>query len=283
MSATRKLDQRLRSLADIGDVMTALKNLALAQVARLRRVAPAQQRVARTVESATADFLDHHPQALGLPRGARTVLLLVGSERGFCGAYNDAVAEAAAKAAKDDPLVVVVGHRLAARLGTRLEPAAVVEGPGFSEEVPAAITRLVNALETLPVPGATLLPALTIASHEAGGGPARVHIRPAFAPPRPARPAFTEPPRLYLDPPAFFRELADHHLFAVLHGMFYDALLAENELRLQHLEGALRRIDEARERLVARRNAMRQEEMTEEIEVILLSAAAASGERAAHL
>jgi F-type H+-transporting ATPase subunit gamma len=57
----------------------------------------------------------------------------------------------------------------------------------------------------------------------------------------------------------------------VLHELFYSALLAENERRLQHLEGALRRVDRKREALTLRGKALRQEEITEEIEIILLS------------
>jgi len=278
MSATRKLDQRLRSLADIAEVMGALRNLATSQIVRLRRLAATQQRVVRTIEAATADFLRHYPEALPPSSGARPVLLLVGSERGFCGTYNDGVAAGCKTLAAQDALVVVVGRKLAQRLGPDASPAAVVEGPSFPEEVEACITRLAAALMALPVPPGLLLPSLTIVAHEANAHPVAVTPRRPFAPPAPDG-RHEEPPQLDLQPLAFFRELADHYLFAALHATFYAALLAENEQRLQHLESALQRIERTTAELTARRNAMRQEEMTEEIEVILLSAGAAAGER----
>jgi F-type H+-transporting ATPase subunit gamma len=274
MSSVREIAHRLRTLAEIGEVMSALKNLALVEVARLRRFASAQQRVVQTVEAATADFLRHYPQPM--PETVREVFLLIGSERGFCGNYNDALAAEFARRAPGDAFLLVVGRRLAMRLGKRADPAAVLEGPSVAEEVAPAISRLVTALERLPVPAGTLLPGLTVLSHGAmadGGGIRSTRpfsTNPGLAPPHP------QPPRLNLDPFALFRELTDHYLFAVLHGLFYSALLAENEHRLQHLEGALRRIDRTRTDLALRRNALRQEEITEEIEVILLSAGAAS-------
>ena len=51
-------------------------------------------------------------------------------------------------------------------------------------------------------------------------------------------------------------------------------LMAENRRRMQHLEGAIRRLEERTSELALKRNALRQEEITEEIEVILLSARA---------
>ena len=50
--------------------------------------------------------------------------------------------------------------------------------------------------------------------------------------------------------------------------------MAENRRRMQHLEGAIRRLEERTSELALKRNALRQEEITEEIEVILLSARA---------
>ena len=53
--------------------------------------------------------------------------------------------------------------------------------------------------------------------------------------------------------------------------------MAENHRRAQHLEGAIRHLDEESGELKRRSNALRQEEIIEEIEVILLSATSFSG------
>ena len=48
--------------------------------------------------------------------------------------------------------------------------------------------------------------------------------------------------------------------------------MVENHSRLQHMEGAVRHLDDQVEKLRRKSNIFRQEEITEEIEVILLTA-----------
>jgi F-type H+-transporting ATPase subunit gamma len=76
---------------------------------------------------------------------------------------------------------------------------------------------------------------------------------------------------LNLEPRRFFGSLGGHYLHAALHGIFYESLMAENRRRAQHMDAAVRRIDERSLPLVLERNSLRQEEITEEIEVIMLS------------
>ena len=70
---------------------------------------------------------------------------------------------------------------------------------------------------------------------------------------------------------AIFSDLTDHYLFAVLHEIFYISLMAENQRRLQHLEGAVKHLDDETVNLRRKSQIYRQEEITEEIEVILLN------------
>jgi F-type H+-transporting ATPase subunit gamma len=48
--------------------------------------------------------------------------------------------------------------------------------------------------------------------------------------------------------------------------------MAENHSRLQHMEGAIQHLDDKSEKLKRKAQTFRQEEITEEIEVILLTA-----------
>ena len=69
----------------------------------------------------------------------------------------------------------------------------------------------------------------------------------------------------------------DHEVAGPLGG-FSVSLIAENRRRLAHMEGALRRLDETTAVLGRRMHAARQEEITQEIEVIMLSAQALAEE-----
>ncbi|ACH83929.1 MULTISPECIES: F0F1 ATP synthase subunit gamma [Acidithiobacillus] len=78
------------------------------------------------------------------------------------------------------------------------------------------------------------------------------------------------PPLLNLSPEVFFPGLVEQYLFATLHEIAYVSLMAENQRRLRHLDGAVRHLDEQSAVLARRSNSLRQEEIIEEIEVILL-------------
>jgi F-type H+-transporting ATPase subunit gamma len=75
-----------------------------------------------------------------------------------------------------------------------------------------------------------------------------------------------------LDTASFARKLLEQYLFARLHELLYSSLLAENQARLEHLESAVQRLERKSGELFRKRNVVRQEEITEEIEVIMLGA-----------
>ena len=68
-----------------------------------------------------------------------------------------------------------------------------------------------------------------------------------------------------------FSQLVDDYLYFALHEIAYMSLLAENNKRIQHMTGALLRLDERTGELTRQYHLHRQEEITEEIEVILLN------------
>ena len=98
-------------------------------------------------------------------------------------------------------------------------------------------------------------------------------LLPPFQALRHRPPRFPHPPVLHLSPGELLVSFIDHHLFAVLHEILYTSLMVENHRRVGHLEGAIRHLDVKSAELTRKCNALRQEEIIEEIEVILLSAA----------
>jgi F-type H+-transporting ATPase subunit gamma len=87
-------------------------------------------------------------------------------------------------------------------------------------------------------------------------------------------PARGYPPQLNVAPMALWCEFTTHHLYAALCDVLHGSLIVENRRRLEHLENAIRCLDKDSTRLKLEANALRQEEITEEIEVILRSAEA---------
>jgi F-type H+-transporting ATPase subunit gamma len=279
MSSRRELRQRLSGLYESREILNAMKNLAQMETLKLARHGDTQRRVIELIERAAADFLGFYGDLLSAERevGLLPVYLLIGSERGFCGDFNAALLKAlqAELSATADPAAVrwiVVGQRLLNRLPEDSRLLAKLDGANVTEEVPTVLQALIDLLNTLPTPLAalrlTVLHQSTV-SDEVVRLPLLPPLRHVSATPK----RFPHPPLLNLSPPDFFAELVDQYLFAVLHEILYLSLAAENHRRVEHMDGAVSYIDVRREELERKGRILRQEEITEEIEVILLSVA----------
>jgi F-type H+-transporting ATPase subunit gamma len=75
-----------------------------------------------------------------------------------------------------------------------------------------------------------------------------------------------------MEPAKVFSLLLDQYFRFVLYHLFYSSLMAENSKRIMHLDTALRRLDEEHDRLKRMYYSARQEEITEEIEVLIMNA-----------
>jgi len=268
MSRRHQIEQRLDAYAEVRAILSAMKNIALTELRKLGGQLEQQRRAMATIERAAGDFARFYaPPAAAQGRG---VCIAIGSERGFCGEFNQTLADAAS--ARGERLLVV-GTRLAERLGEEIE-ADVLPGANVAEELPAVLERVAAWLERAQreAPAAPLAVTVLYEDPELAAPLERV-IAPLPLPDKPARER-GHPPRLTLPPEQFFAALAEQALLMSLQGAFSLSLIAENRRRLDHMDSALRRLDETTAQLARRANVYRQEEITQEIEVIMLSAEA---------
>ena len=278
MSKRREVKQRLTSLDEIDGIMVAMKNLALLETRRLAAFLDTQRRAVASIEAAAGDFLSFYPQASAHTGGMQQMLLVViGSERGLCGDFNETLLEPLAAAAQQaDTLLVAVGRRLETKLQGDARITAFVEGPSVGEEVQVALVRLVKVLSELQQQRTEEVWRISALYHDDESGEARLRQLLPLAESA-VRSAYSHPPLLNLEPTQFLSQLTDQYLYAALHEVFYASLMAENRKRLEHMENAIRRMEKDEAQLRLRYNALRQEEIIEEIEIIMLSAEALSG------
>ena len=280
MSKRREVKGRLATLDEIDGIMVAMKNLGLLETHRLETFLATQRRAVASIEAAAQDFLGFYPETAAHPGGARQLLLVVGSERGLCGDYNETLlAPLDAAMQQEDTLPVVVGRRLEAKLQGDQRITAFVEGPGVAEEVPAALVRLAGILGELQQQRPEEAWRIGALYHDDESGAPRLRQLLPLAVPE-TKPAYSHPPLLNLEPAQFLSQLTSQYLYAVLHEVFYASLMAENRKRLEHMDSAIRRLEKDEAKLRLRYNALRQEEIIEEIEIIMLSAEALVSQRA---
>lgn len=274
MSQRREVKGRLATLDEIDGIMVAMKNLALLEMRRLETFLGTQRRAVASIETAAQDFLGFYPETAAHSGGARQLLLVAGSERGLCGDFNETLLAPLEDAMRqENTLAVVVGRRLESKLQGDSRIAAFVEGPGVVEEVPAALVRLAGVLAGLQQQRPEDAWRIGALYHDDESGAVRLRqLLPLEAPK--TKPTYAHPPLLNLEPAQFLSQLTSQYLYAVLHEVFYASLMAENRKRLEHMDSAIRRLEKDEAKLRLRYNALRQEEIIEEIEIIMLSAEA---------
>jgi F-type H+-transporting ATPase subunit gamma len=282
MSQSRELQLHIAQMEEIRSILNAMKNLALIEIHKLGRFQTMQGQAVANIENAAMDFLDFYPLPV-IDKNALSVGIFVGAERGFCGDFNESLLDILNTETYSG--IIAIGSRLGNRLAdNRPDLIAAIAGANVAEEVPIILNRLIDSISLLSVAKVDINKAnkitstlqLTVIYHDNSSGQiTHRQILPPFSQQqqqqRRRRPAYGNPPLLNLEPGDFFADLVDNYLFAVLHEIFYLSLMAENQRRLQHLEGAVKHLDDETVNLRRKSQIYRQEEITEEIEVILLN------------
>ncbi|MBS0175084.1 MAG: F0F1 ATP synthase subunit gamma [Nitrospira sp.] len=274
MSRRREIATRLEALSDIAGIMSAMKGLALMETRILAEFIASQRRMVAGIEKSAADFLAWHPGLATNPADGHELCVLVGSEQGFCGDFNEALLarmECACKTQSAPVRWVLVGRRIGGRVGERACVELALPGAIVADEVPAVLLRLTHELgRLLDLPDLAGYGLSALYHCDATGEVRMRRLLPLRDLPPPD--AQSHEPGLNLSPADFLHGLTGHYLHAALNEVLYSSLMAENRQRQAHMDRALQRLDEDRARLTLIYNSQRQEEITEEIEVILLSA-----------
>ena len=236
-----ELDKHRRKLDEIRDILASMKTLAAMETHKLGRFIEAQNQMSQTIEEIAADFLYFNPAILPETKTSPfELILIIGSERGFCGDFNDKLVEQLHRRFSiqdwQRAKLIVVGNKLQPMLTENDGQNIAIRGADIADEIVTVLDSLAQVFA-----GYHPIDALYVLHH----GEAVNDI------------------------------ITDHFLFHSLQRILYLSLMAENQHRVQHLERATRHLEDSTEQLNRKINALRQEEIIEEIEVILLNAASA--------
>jgi F-type H+-transporting ATPase subunit gamma len=276
MTRRRELEQHRHTLDEIRGIMNSMKTLAYIESRKLGRFLDAQHAVVAHIESMASDFLGFYSKALPPAGQDIQAYLLLGSERGFCGDFNETLLKSLESHVReyniDNPRLIVTGSKLGNQLEGDPRVLAYTGGANVVEEAEKTLGLIISTLSELQAKEGPV--SLTALYHDPDKEQiVTTEVLPPFEQYRDSAPRFPYPPELNLPPVTFLAELIDHYLFATLHEIMYVSLMAENIQRVRHLEGTVQHLDDKSVNLLHQSNALRQEEIIEEIEVILLSAA----------
>lgn len=282
MSKRIKLKEHLHSLDEISNIMTAMKNLALIEINKIARFIAMQERVTQTVKAAGRDFLSSYPNLLTRIQSDKpSIYILIGSERGFCAGFNDNIMHKLSlikqSQSVEQPKLIVVGRKLAMKLAGDERVTQVLDGANSAEEIPDVIFKLVQSVEQISstIDRTTAFSLIGFIFNEESENHIEVTtLQPFLEFSEEKKPVYSLPPILNISDNKLFSAFSEHYLFSLLYSIFYNSFFAESNQRLHHLDNALDRLDKQKVSLTHNINMIRQEEITEEIEIIMLSAEA---------
>ena len=279
MTRRRDIEQHRRSLDEIREIMNSMKNLSFMETRKISGFLDVQHSVVKHIETVAADFLSFYPDTLSETKGTAVdddieVYLLIGTERGFCGDFNHALLRhfetIPITHTMDKLRLICVGHKLETLLENDERTIIFIDGASVAEEVGNVLNQIVNQLSPIQEHYGSLN--LYVLYHNDEHQLINQQLLPPFQDLLNHQSQEPHAPELNLKPREFLLDLIYHYLFVVLYEILYTSLMAENRQRMAHLEGAVQHMDEQSEELHRQGNILRQEEIIEEIEVILLSA-----------
>lgn len=287
-----QLARQQQTLVSIGGVVRTMKSLAAINAAPYERAASAIEAWRQTVRRGFAAFAWRMGEpALFEPAPERCDILLVfGSDHGFCGNHNSAVAQMVqgfCGTLAEPPVLLCVGARMAAALHERgiavtqqLLPPASADGLG--RVAGEAVARVEQHGRGRPLAGLGVKLAFMRRGRHGSRAPALstlLPLPPALLQrprrwPGPALPDFAGPPQ------ALLAALVRSHLFASVFHAAAEAMVTENAARLARMQQAEQAVDERLEELARQISGVRQDQITDELMDIVIGHMPASGRRA---
>lgn len=299
MSTLEELTRHIESAEDLQSVVGTMKALSVAGIRTHEAAERAMGRYLSTVERALQVVLKALPE-IGPEREVGehpcTGVVIVGSEIGLCGAFNERLVThaidglSALKAPPERRLVLVIGARAAASWTSEAEtPVAVEDAPATVEALADTVASVITRLDHWRKDrGASRL---VLFHHRPGDGagavPERIDLWPiaserlanlrARAWPSRRLPICGGPPDL------LFRKLIRQLLFAQVYTAIIQSRTAEHAERLSAMQAADRSIGEKLDDLRIRHRQRRQDVITAELlDLISGFEAATGGERTRH-
>lgn len=295
MATLEDLSRQIGAAEDLQSVVGTMKAISVAGIRTHEGAERAMTRYLATIEAGLQVVLramtEVTPDAHGRPHDL-TGVVIVGSEIGLCGAFNERLIEyasqrlSALRVALDNRLVLVIGTRAAASWSAEVAPPDVVEEApatveALADTVASVITRLDEWLDARGVSRFVLF-------HQrigdgAGAAPASIDlwpIDPNWLAALAARPwGSRQLPQCGGPPEVLFRKLIRQLLFARVYTAIIQSRAAEHAERLSAMQAADRSIADKLDDLRIRYRQRRQDVITAELlDLIGGFEAATSGE-----
>lgn len=287
METLETLQRRIEISTDLQSIVRTMKTLSAVTVRRSDQAIRAVRAYDETVDLGLQIFLRDPAMARATIAASeaatgRAGLIVLGSDHGLCGRFNDlAVGHALREIAELGAGVTIaaVGARAADLLEAAGHPAAdVLATPGSAAGLRATTSALLALIDTWRGHGIERVRIVhTVQTAETPVRPVALGllpVSPAYLRHQAARPwPSRRLPRYFAPPEAMLRRLMREHLFVRLYRALAEAQASEHAARLAAMQSAERGIRDRLEAMQADYRRRRQDAITSEVLDIVAGAA----------
>lgn len=279
METLETLSDALNTTRDITSIVRTMKALSAVSIHQFENAERAMSTYAETVDLGLSAVLrDQRARGLvplGQPLGAggRDAMIVIGSDRGLCGQYNEVISRFAIdRLAGGHMMLGVVGARVAARLDASGHTADTVLGvPGTVEGFTATVQSLILIIDKW-MDAQDVRRVWLLHNHRKPRNAAQPVARQLLPIPtdyladrRDTKWPHPGIPFFRMDTAALMPWLIKERLFVLLYRALAEALASEHATRLAAMQNAERNLQERQETLNAAFRQKRQETITREL------------------
>ncbi|QCO57594.1 ATPase (plasmid) [Pseudorhodobacter turbinis] len=270
-----RLTRRTGTMSSIRSIVRTMKTMSAINAAPYEQAARAIDAWRDTVLDGLHAFVHRNgPLVQGQAGNLQPVIIVIGSDHGLCGNYNEILAAEVAGIADTKAYVLCVGAQMQDALGGEgITPAHTLLPPANTDGLNRLAGELVTHLETARQDAAPGDIAVTLVyTRRTDHG----RQAPVLQPLLPLEPALLEDlavrpwasrslPQFTLPAPELLAVLVRNLLFATIYRAAAEALVTENAARLARMQQAEQSVDEKLEELRGETRTVRQSEITTEL------------------
>ncbi|QIE54214.1 ATPase [Pikeienuella piscinae] len=267
-----RLTRRTDTMQSIRGIVRTMKTMSAINAAPYEQAARAIDAWRDTVLGGLHAFLHlNGPLAQDTPPDDRSILVVMGSDHGLCGAYNEVLAMEARRhvAPGETVRVLCVGAQMEDALrGEKMAPEVTLLPPANADGLNRLAGELVTRLERMRGDDRVTLIYTQRAAH-GRQAPVALPLLPldeGMLEELAARPWTSRSlPQFSMAAPALLAALVRNLLYATVHRAAAEALMTENAARLARMQQAEQSVDERLEDLRSETRSVRQSEITTEL------------------
>ncbi|MGI4992999.1 F0F1 ATP synthase subunit gamma [Halobacteriovorax sp. GFR7] len=270
MSKLTSIKKHIHSVSEINNIFNAMKSLSVVELSKAMSLLKNYLEMLNVYNNVLCDFSSFYPQKDTRSVNFDKIYVLVGSERGFCGGFNEKIIkfyqgkETIDKTSK----CIIIGRKLEGKLLDQLSPEEVIESLSVVEDLPRIMNKMKELMDRY------LAKEYIFITNKQSDGEFKT-VQTKISRDFDNKNLLVEnflPPELYLSPHEFFENVIEQYIDVKIANVLIESFYTENKERLRHMESASDKIETKLSQLNLKKNSLRQFEITQELENILLNA-----------